>query len=162
MKNHNLFTAVLILFIISCFSITAQESVSSSGKDIKGNAGSVSYSVGQVVYTKIADDDNSMIQGVQQPYEISEIVSSVDIELALADVNLYPNPSSGVINISVKNIELSGLTCYLFDIKGNQILEKQLSNNETQIQMNELPAGTYLIKIKQSRNLIATYKIIKH
>jgi len=54
--------------------LQAQESVTASGGNASGAGGTVSYSVGQVVYKTNTGSNGSEAQGVQQPYEISVII----------------------------------------------------------------------------------------
>lgn len=68
------FYGCLLVIPICLFGLTpinAQETVLSSGGNATGG-GSVSYSVGQIVYNAYpGTNDNSEAQGVQQPYESS-------------------------------------------------------------------------------------------
>src|SRR5665647_306998 len=96
------FIAVLMLSL-GLTHIYAQEVISTIGGDILGSGGSVSYSVGQTFYTYCAGLDGSIIQGVQQPYEIF-IISGVS---EIAEINLfmstYPNPTNDFILLFVDN-----------------------------------------------------------
>ena len=59
---------LLIFFLSVAFnSLFAQQATLSAGGDVNGTSGSVSYSVGQAVYTAIDATANTLIQGVQQP-----------------------------------------------------------------------------------------------
>ena len=63
-----------ILIVIVGFPLIAQEAIPAAGSNAIGSGGSVSYSVGQVVYTINTGTNGSVAEGVQQPYEISVVV----------------------------------------------------------------------------------------
>ena len=59
---------ILLIFLsVAINSLYAQQTAVTGGGDISGTAGSVSYSIGQAVYTAIDASSNTLIQGVQQP-----------------------------------------------------------------------------------------------
>ena len=64
--------AILIFFLSVAFSsLFAQEATLSAGGDVGGTGGSVSFSIGQAVYTAIDIPANTLIQGVQQPNPVN-------------------------------------------------------------------------------------------
>ncbi len=60
--------------------------------------------------------------------------------------NIFPNPSYGDINISVKD-ELKGKEIILYDINGKKPLSTIIKDNITKINTNGIAKGTYLIRI---------------
>ncbi|MGB4293795.1 MAG: hypothetical protein WBJ37_13065 [Bacteroidales bacterium] len=71
-------TKYFIVFAVFCFlgfikPLKAQNTVTSAGGDASGSGGSVSYTTGQIVYTTVSSANNSVAQGVQQPWEISVV-----------------------------------------------------------------------------------------
>lgn len=77
-------------------------------------------------------------------------------------ISIYPNPTSGnlAINISGANLS-SSCIAQVYNIIGKKLMELPVQmNNVTKLNMNNLPASTYLlILIFDSEKL--TYKIIK-
>lgn len=71
------------------------------------------------------------------------------------EVGLYPNPVNDVLNIDTKE-ELSSVEVYA--LQG----QKVLSSKENKINVSQLPAGIYLVRIEDVNNNIATKKIIKN
>lgn len=65
----------VILFLLACvcvsFPVAAQHNFVITGADVNNASGSVSNSIGQVVYKSINNASGLIIQGLQQPYEIS-------------------------------------------------------------------------------------------
>ena len=71
------------------------------------------------------------------------------------EVALYPNPVNDVLNIDTKD-EISSVE--VFALQG----QKVLSSKENKINVSQLPAGIYLVRIEDVNNNIATKKIIKN
>ena len=71
------------------------------------------------------------------------------------EVGLYPNPVNDVLNIDTKD-EISSVE--VFALQG----QKVLSSKENKINVSQLPAGIYLVRIEDVNNNIATKKIIKN
>ncbi len=61
---------ILILAIFSTAICMSQEAVTATGGEASGSNGTVSYTVGQVGYSVKTGGGGSVLEGVQQPYEI--------------------------------------------------------------------------------------------
>lgn len=66
------------------------------------------------------------------------------------NVNIYPNPSNGEINLA-SDIEMSKIMIYSID--GKLITEKQINNNRYKFN-NNLNSGTYIYQVYDSQNQI--------
>ena len=91
---------------------------------------------------------------------IAKLSTTTGIEESAFDagIKIYPNPTSGFINIDLKNILGKNISFELYNMLG-EILEKQsLINNETQVQLN-VPAGMYFVRLYSDNN-VTTQKII--
>ena len=61
-------------------------------------------------------------------------------------VNVYPNPSSGQINMEFENFQ-ENITLQIINLQG-QLLFEQVYNNTTAVTLNtKLPKGVYYVKI---------------
>ena len=69
----------------------------------------------------------------------------------------YPNPVTNVINLSAEQ-NLSSISVY--NIMGQNVMDKVLNVSTAQIDMTDLNAGYYFIKVA-SGNENATIKVIK-
>lgn len=153
---------VISTFIFFISTIYAQEAIPASGGNGSGAGGTVSYSVGQLVYTTNSGVNGTVAQGVQQPFEISIIV---EIEEA-KDINLvcsaYPNPANDYLTLKFENFDLSDINFQLYDISGRLIENKKVNSNETNIIMKNLASATYFLKVIQNNKEIKIFKIIKN
>ncbi len=80
-------------------------------------------------------------------------LSSSDFNQNNLEVKLYPNPANNVLNIEtaleIQNVEI-------YNIQG----QKVLSSNQKQINVSDLAAGMYMVRIQDVDNNIATKKIV--
>ena len=81
-------------------------------------------------------------------------LSSSDFSQNNLEVALYPNPVNDLLNIETA-LELQSVEIY--NIQG----QKVLSSNQKQINVSDLAAGMYMVRIQDTDNAIATKKIVK-
>jgi hypothetical protein len=73
------------------------------------------------------------------------------------DFRAFPNPVKNVLNLSYdKNIS----NVAVFNLLGQQVMTKEISSNQSQIDMSQLSAGTYMVKVTAD-NQVKTIKVIK-
>jgi hypothetical protein len=127
--------------------------------DAAGKGGTVSYSVGQVVYLSFMGTSASVSQGVQQPYEISVIEQEEGFTLVCS---VYPNPSKDFLILKLEDPEYKNLTCRLYGTNGILLENKRITSNETRLEMRNIIPGTYFLEVCSSGKNIKTFKIIKN
>ncbi len=151
---------ILLLFLLPTIAF-GQEAIPATGSEATGSGGTVSYTVGQVVYTTNTGTNASVAQGVQQPYEIS---TSVGIEVTEINLELitYPNPTNNALTLNIGNYNNEKLTYQLYDMQGKLLDSKQVVNNNTTIGIQNLPTSTYLLNVLGNNALIKTFRIIKN
>jgi hypothetical protein len=163
MKNIIL-SAFTISVGLLCFSTLTfgQKSLNAAGGDIQSSAGSVSYTIGQIDYTSSSGPDGSVNRGVQQPFEFFTVGIDDYPEIVLS-CRVFPNPTADFITLSMDDFDnLPNFSWVLFDFSGKTISENTVSAKETQIFMNHLTPGSYLLRVATQKNTIKTFKIIKH
>jgi len=148
-------------FLLGIVGAYAQEAVPAAGGEATGSGGTVSYSVGQVVYTTNTGSNGSVAQGVQQPYEIS-VTTGIEKEQINLDFSVYPNPTKDYLRLKVDEEDLSKLDFQLFDMQGKLLLDNQLTSTITVVKMVEFPKSTYFLKVRNDKNVLKTFKIIKN
>ncbi|MCK5765088.1 MAG: T9SS type A sorting domain-containing protein, partial [Bacteroidales bacterium] len=75
------------------------------------------------------------------------------------EFNIYPNPSTGTINILPNNSELSTVNYAVSNMLGQVLLEGTLSNGENAIHISGLQNGYYYLSI-ETNNSWYTRKIV--
>jgi hypothetical protein len=161
MKPNRLKLSALLLFGIAFMGIHAQENTNASGGNATGEGGSVSYSVGQLVHSTYSESTGSIAEGLQQPFEISVVTGIKPTNGIHLLVSAYPNPTTGMLTLSIKDYELSGLSFKLYDINGNLLQNKKITDKQGQINMSGLASATYFLKVIQENKEIKAFKIIK-
>jgi hypothetical protein len=142
--------------------LQAQQVIATSGGNASGSGGSVSYSVGQIVYTTNANSNGSVAQGVQQPYEISVVTAIEQAKDISLEIMVYPNPATDYIKLNIKNYDVQNLRYQLYDINGSLIKDSKVEGNETTIVMQNLKPSIYFLKVTDNNKAIKTFKIIKN
>jgi len=152
---------LIISFVLLGFvSLFAQETISTSGGDASGSGGSVSYTVGQINYTTNSNGNGSVLQGVQQPFEI-QIVLGVEVEEIQLTLAVYPNPTTDFLNLKIKNFGDSEMRYQLYDVLGKQLIQQKVNTENNRIDLRHLPIATYLLRVSDTNKVIKIFKIIK-
>lgn len=145
-----------------CISVATQAQVNtnSSGGNSSNNSGSVSFSIGQIVYTSNTNASGSINQGVQQPYEILTL-GQKETESNLS-VTLFPNPTINYLTIEIGDYKEENLSFNMYDIQGKIITKGKISSDRTLVNTINLTPATYFLKITNTNNkIIQSFKILK-
>lgn len=150
----------LITFFVASNFVQAQESVNSIGGVDAGTGGTVSFSVGQMVYTTDSKESGSVVQGIQRPYRITTTdIKKLDNTLSF---KAYPNPSSEDLFLEMNEFRNEKLNYQLYDMHGKLVITNPIEIPKTQINMRDLAVGSYVIHIYDSKNqAIQSIQIIK-
>lgn len=159
MKNKKFTLSVLLLSF--GLSLQAQEVTTATGGNATGSTGNVSYTVGQIGYTVNSGSSGTVTEGVQQPYELF-VVAGTGNPNVTAEMAVYPNPTTGMIILSIKNQPLAGFSFQLFDGMGRIVEQRKITSVTEIIRMQSLPASAYFLKVTQLDQIIKTFKIIKN
>jgi len=159
--NKKVKLSAVLLLSIGLTGLQAQQVVTTSGGNASGS-GTVSYSIGQIVYTKNTGTNGSSVQGVQQPYEISVITGLEEAKDISLEIVVYPNPATDFIRLKIENHEVQNLRYQLYDINGNILLSNKVEGQETNISMQNLKPSVYFLKVTDNNKVIKIFKIIKN
>ena len=165
MLHKKIKLSVILLFSLGLTGLQAQEVIPSTGGNASGSGGTVSYTVGQVIYNTNTGTNGSVAQGIQQPYEIS-IVSGVDeTESINLILSAYPNPTTDFLTLKIDasaTLSIQSMSYQLYDISGKLLESKKIEGNETSIDMKNLVPAIYFLKVIQGSKEVKTFKIIKN
>lgn len=161
LKYPPLFFGTLFLLLLNSPTVQAQESINSSGSNATGNGGALNYSVGQLVYSTYHGSGGTIAEGVQQPYEISELGIDEMLEKNIS-ITLYPNPTSDQITLEIKDLSFQKLKFQLFDIQGKLLNQQKITQFSSAIPFQDLSKGIYFLNILQEETRIKAFKIIKN
>lgn len=165
------FTVLIVLLPLLCqsqiisnnntFNRNFHSSINTSGGDISGEEGSISYSIGQVNYLSYSENSLYIAEGVQQPLIIS--ISPVEITEDKKVINMaaYPNPTTNYFKIEASTYIGQSLKYHLTDLNGNFIEEGRIEDPGTTVDISGLAVAVYLLHVTNGSEHIKTFKIIK-
>ena len=81
------------------------------------------------------------------------------------NLNLYPNPTNGLINVAFTGIDGESASVQIMDISGRILKTEELNNvtngdNTHTFDASELGAGVYIVNVKSSSNVKRVAKLI--
>jgi hypothetical protein len=151
-----------ILILCSIFlgiqSLTAQQFFS-NGASVQTPEGSVSFSLGQIVYTYSTDNQYTQYNGVQQVWEIGLVYS--DNSYLNLDVKIYPNPCSDNIWINIEGAAQNTVTYEIINPKGEVLQVGELNAYNEKIYISDLPPSLYLVRFTIAEDSQYLMKFIK-
>jgi pectin methylesterase-like acyl-CoA thioesterase len=103
------------------------------------------------IYTVRAANEMGGLGANSNEITISNSVSAKS--LSEASVKIYPNPVTDMVNISVSKIT-KGSMLSVISMHGNVILSKPVISETSDLDLKELPAGIYLIRIVSGKENI--------
>ena len=153
---------IIVLFSFNIFLLKGQETTATSGGNVTGTGGSVSYTIGQVVFSTVSGTNGSIVQGVQQAYEIAVLTAVVNTEDITLNCIVYPNPTRNTIKLSIESPDIENMSYRLFDIHGLLIQDMKVEGEETEISMTNLAPSIYFLRVIKNKKELKTFKIIKN
>lgn len=99
------------------------------------------------------------VQNYDSPYTENFCLGTITSSKTISEhmINIYPNPTSGLVNIETSN---TGVSYHVFDLNGRILMDGLLNNSLTIIDLGGLKPGVYFIKVN-SENKTVTERIIK-
>lgn len=91
----------------------------------------------------------------------SQYTKMVDIDEQVANsagVLIYPNPSTGIFRVEVKNSQNATIT--IVNVLGETISEKKISGSTETIDLSAAPAGIYFYQVANQTGIISSGKLI--
>lgn len=161
-------TKKLILLFCCLFlslQFEAQNAIVIAGGNIEDGNFKLSYSIGQVAKKSTSDTNGLFNQGIQQPFEIYNLfsLSLDDNDISNFEIKAYPNPTVDLLTLSINNAIVNNQIVEVYDLNGKVILQKEIIQNETQIDFSQFNAGVYLFNVfDKNHTLIKAFKIIKN
>jgi len=88
----------------------------------------------------------------------------VEEELAISGIGvrqlkLFPNPSTGLVEIAIENGIVASITILAVD--GKMVFEKQLQNSSQQIDVSDFSKGIYIINVTANDGKVFSSKLVK-
>jgi hypothetical protein len=143
----------------------APQSVNSGGAKMSQANGSLCFTVGELVVLSQTDSEgNTLGSGFTAAATITT-VSIQETDAAVLDVNVFPNPTSDLVNIRINHSTLEQVLVSITDLQGKEVYRGKYAGISNTIGVNTTAyaPGTYVLSLKNNTNkVLGTYKIIKH
>jgi hypothetical protein len=155
-----------LLFMMSLFFTSMGQTISS---EVVGSAGdyyqnpsgfNLHFTIGEVAISNYETSGLILSEGFHQTYLDDAVMSIWENSKNNIDLHVFPNPASSWIKIDSDFSE--NLHVNISNITGQQVDKIELSANETkEVNIQNLPAGIYLLQFSNDKQLLKTVKIIK-
>ena len=149
------------LFCLFAAVAQGQEAIPVAGGTAAGTGGSATYTVGQVAYSVVTGTNGFIIQGVQQPFEISTVTAIEDTEDITLGYSVYPNPTERIIRLVIKSFSEGEFRFQLYNLNGTVLQDKEVTDEETEISMESHISAVYFLRVIRDNNEVKVFKIVK-
>lgn len=136
----------ILLLILSSFIYycgLSQTSLNTTGYDITGSGGDLSYTVGQLFFDYNESSFGSISKGVQHGFEPST-VSTYQIDNL--EFSVYPNPSPNSVFIDLP-IQFTGAIGRVYDLNGVLLERIVISSGITFLPLDRYQSGMYTLVV---------------
>lgn len=165
MKNIVLLVSLLIVSFAQAQTTISRQVIGSTGGSFANATIDVNYSVGEAVITTATSGSIILTQGFQQPDFGVGALSEVDLTNS---ITVYPNPTSGVLNILLsENVAKNGTVLVdVYNLQGKLVFHGEEFANSTsgilQLDLASLHTGQYLILFTDSDGALSREKFVKN
>ena len=149
-------------FLLICSNLNfSQNSIVSSGSSVETNAGSFSYSIGQILISQnlynsssVLNSEETISHGVQQVF-LQRCNENSSVEILAT-----PNPSSGRVTINLKNWDERKINLNVYDMLGKNVLFTNISADKTDLDLSFLSNGAYVISLGYHCGSLNSFKLL--
>jgi hypothetical protein len=135
------------------------KTVSGGGIGI-GSGGSLSFAIGQGFTISMTNEKMNSSKIIKQT--LQEKIFSNESDGILVDIKIFPNPTKSNVVLRISNVVNDEFYYQLYDLIGSRIMNKEIKSVETNIYMDNLVDGIYLLKVLENNREIKIFKIIKN
>jgi hypothetical protein len=79
----------------------------------------------------------------------------------IEDLIIYPNPVKNILTID-SSLNLDQSIISVFDLAGRRVMNYRLASGINSVNVSELSAGEYILRVITEENHISSQKFIKH
>jgi hypothetical protein len=148
-----------LIILLLCVTTYAQQWViSSGGNEMSVSNGSISWTLGETIIETYTLSGSILTQGFQQTFLETKPLNKIN--LLPQQITVFPNPFTDRIMLAVDHYE--GTQYCFSDILGRIVRAGIIESTITSIDVKDLQASVYFIKISRGHKEIISYKLIKY
>lgn len=136
--------------------------IASSGEMLVSSNYILSFTLGEAVIETF-EGNTVLTQGFQQTALI--VVGTEETNFLEGEVNVFPNPTEGLISIDLKLPQYDPVEISLYDLSGKRVKfsSHQIQAGVIELSILDLPNGVYALEILNSNTQKrASYKVVKN
>lgn len=132
------------------------EVFSGAGDSFQGSAAAITWALGEPV-VEIFSNGNTISQGfIQNLDAATPVFERKDLDFRL---DIFPNPASRFLTVQTDSPVQLDLD--LYDLFGRRLLSASTNETINQLDLESMPPGTYLLRVKDSYGAVGAFRIIK-
>lgn len=120
--------------------------------------GDLHFTLGEIAVSRLITDEIELGEGFHRSY-YELVVDTKEILPLDWQVNVFPNPTSDRIQIKLPDI--SATNVLLFNNLGQLMIETNFQSTTQEIDLNNLPSGTYWLHLKNNEGRQGVFQIQK-
>jgi Secretion system C-terminal sorting domain len=156
--KHQFYLPFTVIFLAGSIHIAMAQSmetevIGSAGSFASTSAGTLQWTVGEPMIRTVVNDA-ILSDGFHQTviWEIVPVSQAPDLHLTI-----WPNPSTHFIEIASDR----PVSVVLFDLLGRKVADEASVAQQTVLQLEQIPSGTYFLEVSDlMQHRLATYKIL--
>lgn len=139
-------------------SVTPEVVAASGGYFTSVNA-QLSWTLGEPVIDTWDNVTATLTQGFQQSTYYVSGINDLDDDIL---VTVFPNPSAGMVNVSISGTAHRYTQAYIINTAGQKVAQASLSGRTTvSLDLSGFASGTYVLSILDEKNIQQSMTIIK-
>ncbi len=167
MEKSPVFGASLLLGLLMLSQLAVGQAdlsiVGSCGDRLIGNTMVLDWTVGEPIVATVTTSSRLLSQGFHQPTVDTLVVTAMNAP-GPGLLSITPNPSSGIVNLQVREWPDADLQVQVSDASGTIVLEMDgIGQGTTLLDLTHFSAGLYAISIfAPNENVHQLYRIFKY
>jgi inosine-uridine nucleoside N-ribohydrolase len=148
------FSLLLLTAAVNAQSLDRQV-IGTSGNQYVSAAATMDFTIGEPITATLTGQNGIATQGFHQG-TIS--ITSVRETLSLAELSVYPNPTTDKLTISTA---IDNALWQLYTLDGKIVTSGRLNLGNTTVDVTSLAQATYMLTITTPSQRVNTYRIVK-
>ncbi len=149
MKKQMTLSLVVFLLVLASPSLIAQSItptvLSPAGNDFSNASFSVSSTFGEMTAIKTIGSTSIITQGFHQQPDLATTVTVTQLDLE--GISLYPNPTKGLLTLSIENANDQNYRYRVYNIIGELVMQEEIAPGLSKIDISKMVKGVYFVKV---------------